>query len=59
MNKSMLSGHPCRIPHLTGIESEREPFRLNLAERLERKILIQFRREAGIPNLEAVKRMNS
>ena len=58
MNKSMLSGHPCRIPHLTGIESEREPFRLNLEKRLERKILIQFRREAGISNLEAVEKIN-
>ena len=38
MNKSMLNGHPCRIPHLTEIESERELLRLSLAERLERKI---------------------
>ena len=30
-NRSMLSGHLCRMPHLTGIGAERVPLRLSVA----------------------------
>ena len=58
-NKSMLSRHPCRMPHLNRIGVERVSLRLSLAERLEKNIWIQFIRVAGICNLEAVERMKS
>ena len=56
-NKSMLRGHPWRMPHLTEIGSERYSFRLSWAVKSVRKIRIQFRRVTGIPNLEAVERI--
>ena len=58
-NKSMLSGHPWRMPHLTGMRSDREPLRFSWAERLLRKIWIHFNRISGIPNFEAVERIYS
>ena len=42
-NKSILSGQPWRMPHLTEIGSEREPLRLSWAVKSERKIRIQLR----------------
>ena len=45
----MLSEHPCRMPHLTGIDFERDPFRLSLAEKLEKKIKSRLEEKLGFP----------
>ena len=58
-NRSILNGHPWRMPHLIGIGAEKVPLRLILAERLVRNILIQFIIVIGICSLEAVERMKS
>ena len=53
-SRSILSGHPCWIPYLIGIESEKLPLTFSLAEKLEKNIWMQLRRVANIPSLDAV-----